>query len=100
MSLNPIDWCWGKPGTWAIKYGHEAAGARLVPGSTGASLVLSLLTPKSMGVGLVPGIIGEGLKPESTGMSLTLGLYRPAQCWGLMGRVWILGLLFPRDMGD
>lgn len=69
MSLNPMDWCWGQPGTWAIKYGHEAG-----PGSTGASLVLSLLTPKSMGVGLVPGIIGEGLKPESTGMSLTPGL--------------------------
>lgn len=64
----------GQAGHLGHQVCHEAAGASLVPGSTGASLVLSLLTPKSMAVGLVPGIIGEGLKPESTGMSLTLGL--------------------------
>lgn len=51
------------------------------------------MIPVSMGVGLVSGITGEGLKPESPGMSLTLGLKRPAQ-----GRTWILGFLEPRNI--
>lgn len=51
------------------------------------------MIPASMEMGLVPGLTEESLKPESTGMSLTLGRQGPAQ-----ERMWILGFLEPRNI--